>query len=463
MNKKRLKQYHQFQHLGRQYVLNVAEMHAHAVDEAVARTLTRLTTAPAEPMDTLEEEQLATLGLLADGGPQKQKAAKRAPVPVVSATLFLTQSCNLKCTYCYGDEGKYGAGGKMTEQTAFRAVDWLIEQSGKMKQIHIGFFGGEPFLNFPLMQAVVAYALQKAQATGKKVGFHAVTNGTMLDDEKVAFIDKHKISIQISFDGPREVQDAQRPFANGKGSYDAIVPRIKKLLAVAPKTHGHAVLSGDTDPKTIMDGMRAIGFSEVTINPASASLFDGKAGDDAHGRDFETVIASLELEAAGWASGIGNRDDEALRVLKSNSQLRPALICLLHNAKRTHPCGAGMGLVAVSSAGDVYLCHRFVGMDDYKLGSVFQQELDRAEFGQSPLTANAACTDCYARYYCAGGCKHDNASSSGSVFTPPEDICRLRRRELELAATISAGLDPAGRAYLLAQDIVPPKPCPLDF
>lgn len=351
----------------------------------------------------------------------------------------------------------------MAESTAFRAVDWLIEQSGRMKMIHVGFFGGEPFLNFPLLRAVVAYARRRVRETGKEVAFHATTNGTRLDDETVPFIKEHGIKVTVSFDGPRAVQDAQRPFADGRGSCDVIAAGLKKLLAVMPDTHGHAVLTGNTTPQAVKAGLKEIGFSAVSFTPASASLFAGSAGAPAPKRDFTTITAQLDQEAATWLSLIKNRDGEALQALQAKSQLALALLALLHNSKRRHACGAGVGMVGISCAGDVYLCHRFVGQEEYRLGSVFRQELDREKYGRSPATFIAACAACWARYYCAGGCKHDNVGSCGSAFVPAGDICRVRRRELELAAVISGGLEPADRAFLAEHNIVPAKPCPLDF
>jgi uncharacterized protein len=408
------------------------------------------------------EEHLKKLNLVTeDQGPGNKPASfDEEPVPVVNMCLFLTQTCNLKCVYCYEEEGKKSTAGNMDEKTAFRAVDWMIGQAGKMKKLHIGFFGGEPFLNFPLMKAVVEYSERKVAEVDKQVSFHTTSNGTVLDDEKIAFIKDHDIDIMVSFDGPREIQDAQRPFANGQGSYDSIMPKIKKLLAAVPKTHGHSVIVGDTDPRLVKKAMREIGFTEITIMPASPSLFADKAKPE---RDLRVLLQEIEQESQTWLNLVKNRDEKALKDLKAKSGLYPALTSLLLNSKRRHACGAGRGLVAVACSGDVYLCHRFVGREQYKLGSVFDQELDRAEYQKSPTTGSGKCTGCFARFYCAGGCKHENAGSCGSISSPPEDICRLKRRELELAAYITGNLDPQDRAFLVKEDIFPPKPCPLDF
>ncbi|MEQ8223329.1 MAG: nif11-like peptide radical SAM maturase, partial [Candidatus Eremiobacterota bacterium] len=439
---------------------NIEEMSAAGIDDDTAGIIERCASDPAAIPEPPEE--LAKLGLLQKDTGKTPKVKKNIePSPVVNMCLFLTQSCNLKCVYCYGEGGEYGTGGNMEEKTAFQAVDWMIEQSGKMKKVHTGFFGGEPFLRFPLMKSIVEYARKKTGDAGKKVDFHLTTNGTLLDDEKIAFIKENNINAMISFDGTKELQDTQRPYANGEGSYDSTVPKIKKLLELLPETPGHAVIVGDTDPATVKEAMKEIGFKTISVMPASRSLFAEDKKKSA--RDTENLIHDLEHEAETWVNLIRDRDSKALKGLKERGTLYYGIMSLLHNSKKRHACGAGLGLVGVSCAGDIYLCHRFVGQDEYKLGSVFEKHLNREEYQKSPLTVNKLCASCFAKYYCGGGCKHDNAGVCGSISEPSEDMCRIRLRELELSATITSGLNDEDRAFLVEKDIFPPKPCPFDF
>lgn len=449
MEQKIIKPYHLFNHQGSWYVINVQEMSAGIIDEATARRLETINTEPPAHLDFHTEEQL--------------KEITKAFIPVVNMSLFLTQSCNLKCIYCYGDGGEYGDGGNMEEKTAFQAIDWLLEQSGAIKKLHIGFFGGEPFLNYPLMKAVVEYAQKRVREAGKRVDFNVTTNGTLLNDDKIAFIKEHQISVMVSFDGPKEIQDAQRPYANGDGTYDDTVPKIKELLKVLPETPVNAVIVGNTDFQQVKAGLQDIGFTQISIVPASESLFNRETDQTKLSRDIRVLLRALEQEVETWISLIKSRDCAALKHLMVKSGLYDGLIALLHNIKRHYACDAGRGLVGVSCTGDVYLCHRFVGQDAYKLGSVFEKNLNREKYQESPSTSSGMCADCFARYYCAGGCKHDNVCSGGSISTPAEDMCRLRCRQLELAAAIVGRLDPEDRAFLVQQQIFPPKPCPLDF
>lgn len=464
MEQKVIKPCHLFNHHGRRYIINIEKMSASIIDDETVSVIEKLNTNPAAALESHLEEELKKLELLSeDGGQTPEQKKEIEPVPVVNLSIFLTQSCNLKCVYCYGEGGEYSTGGNMEEKTAFQAVDWLLEQSGKIKKLHIGFFGGEPFLKFPLMKEVVKYARQRVREMGKDVAFHATTNGTLLDDEIIAFIKEHEINVMISFDGTKELQDAQRPYANGKGSYDSTVPKIKKLLEAMPKTHGHAIIVGNTNPQTVKDAMEEIGFSDVSIMPASRSLFTEKTDKVKQARDTEYLMQEMEEGAEKWVTLTRKRDSEALKILKTRSGLYQGVLSLLHNSKRHHACGAGLGLAAVSCSGAIYLCHRFVGRDEYKLGNVFEKELKREEYQKSPVRFNKVCSICFARYYCAGGCKHDNVGACGSVSTPSEDMCRMKCRELELAASITCRLDSEDRAFLVEQEIFPPKPCPFDF
>ncbi|EHQ88917.1 nif11-like peptide radical SAM maturase [Desulfosporosinus youngiae] len=463
MSSKDIMPFHLFYHQGSPYVINIEGMCAKAIDAPTAKILESLSAQPEVLLSAGAEKKLQEIGIISEGWEKKLRPLRTEPYPIINMCLFLTQSCNLNCVYCYGNGGGYGTGGSLEEKTAYQAVDWLIEQSRDMKKIHLGFFGGEPFLKFPLMKEIVAYTNKRVRETGKEVRFHCTTNATLLDDEQIAFIRNHSISVMISIDGPREIHNLQRPFVGGQGSYDVVVPKIKNLLTFLPDTPGHAVIVGNTDPQVVKDAMKEIGFQKISVITSSQSLFCGEADKQKAERDISNLLDLLEQEAETWISLTRSRDVGALLELKNKSFLYFGLSALFHNKKLHYACSAGLGMVAVSVTGDVYLCQRFVGMADYKIGSVFESKLNREQYQESPARSNPLCTACLARYYCAGGCKHDNVGSRGSLTTPSEEICRLRRRELELAAAIIGCLDPEDLAFLLGGDILPPKPCPLDF
>jgi len=460
MNSQLIKPYFLFGECEKHYVLNINDMHASIIPGEHAEILKQLRGEKLKTVSLIQQQVLEQLGLLSKPKKTTAKNPFIESYPIVNMFLFLTQTCNLKCVYCYGKTGSYGSKGNMSKKTAFQAVDWLLKQSGEKKKIHITFLGGEPFLNFRLMQKVVHYTRQRCLEADKRVDFHTISNGTLLDQEKIAFIDRENIDVTISIDGPKEIHDSQRPFASGQGSYDAVFKNSRNLLKVKPQTPAHAVQLEDHAPNLIKNALLDIGFNKISVTPHSNSLFDNQKKNLDRATDKNLI--ELELEAQSWIDSIQQRKTKALVTLKAKSQLQHAIIALLHNKKLRHACGAGLGMVAVSCAGDVFLCHRFVGMPNYKLGSIFSDELDRERY-QQPVDMNAKCADCFARYYCGGGCKHDNAGSCGNIFNPGEDLCQLRRRELELAGTVVASLNQDDRDFLIEQEIYPPKPCPLDF
>lgn len=459
-----IKPYHLFYLRDRYYMIDIEAMSAVNLDQDTAEALNKLSPGPGSCLDASCEAVLEKAGLLPGAAP-KATAPRviKEPGPVQNLCLLLTQSCNLRCTYCYGDGGTYGTGGEMDQKTAFQAVDWLMEQSGKVKKLRIGFFGGEPFLKFSLMKAVVKYAQNKAGEYDKKVEFHCTTNATLLDEERIAFIKETPVQVMVSFDGLKELQDKHRPYADGRGSYHSTLPRIKQLLAEMPGTHGHAVAVGDTSSQRIKDSLQEIGFSTVSVIPASPSLFaEGRDREEAP-QFLDTKLQELEQEADKWIELTCKREAEALKALLKSSELKNALIYLLHNRKSYHACGAGLGLVAVSCTGEIYLCHRFVGKEEYQLGNIFDQELQREPYLESPVKCNELCSNCFARYYCAGGCKHENAGTCGSFSVPAKGACQIRCKELELAAYVICNLSPEEIAFLMEQEVLPPKPCLLDF
>ena len=463
MEKKDIMPFHLFNHRDSNYVINIERMEANRIDRITAETLNMIDNEPETSLLLNMEESLKKLGLISEGRKKKNNTTKKEPVPIVTMALFVTQTCNLKCVYCFGEGGEYGTGGTMEEKTALQAVDWLIEQSREKKKINIVFFGGEPFLNFPLMKIVMQYAQQRVNEVEKKISFHVTTNATLLNDDVISFLEKHNVNVTISIDGPKEIQDMQRPFAKGKGSFDVILPKIKKLLKALPETRGHAVIAETTDPILVTESLKEIGFPRITTAIMSTSLFEGESCQVKPTKELSKIFNMMELEAETWINHTKNKDLNSLKELIINGNLYEGIFFILHNKKIHYPCGAGLGYVGVSCSGDVYLCHRFVGLDRYKLGNVFMKDLDRDIYHKSPRTFIKECAGCFAQYYCAGGCKHMNASSGDSIFKQSEDLCRLKHRELELSAYIYSMLNQQDHNFLLEHKIFPPKPCPLDF
>jgi len=460
----RLKPYHTFKHNSGISLINTEKMEVAGINENTAALLEFVSKnqgCVVTPEDALVLEKLELIDK--DEWKPSMKKMPPEPVPIANIALFVTQECNLRCIYCYGSGGSYGSGGYMTRGTAFRSVDWLIEQSESKKKLKISFFGGEPLLNFTLMKDVVQYALKRGNESGKEFDFGLTTNATLLDDGNIAFLKEHKINPLVGFDGPKELQDRQRPFQSGKGSYDAIMPKIKKLLEVLPESECRATIVGNTDPLAVDNFLHEIGFSATSLLVASRSLFDEEHDRCLSEGTLPGMLNRMETESRNLREAIKGRDTDKLKKLRRSGLLVGSLEAFVNGQKKLFPCGAGRASVAVSCSGDVYLYHRFVGFKDYKLGNIFSGDLKREIYQTSPLKLQNKCANCFAKYICAGACYHDNLGKTGSIFEPNEDRCALVKRSVELAAVICSQLNEEDKTYLTNEEIIAKKTCPFDL
>jgi uncharacterized protein len=348
------------------------------------------------------------------------------PVPLSTMVMNVTNQCNLSCTYCY----EYGAdkivdtgNGRqpkwMSEETARASVDFLLRESGAVA--HLTFFGGETLLNFRVLQAAVAYATTQAAALGKQIDFSITTNATLLKREVIDFLAEHRFGVTISIDGPPDVQDRFRVFHNGKGSYALVAPKIKELIA----THrtrpigARVTLTRDTlDVRRIYDHLiDEMGFWEVGFAPATT------ASDRAYavgGDGYDAVLEQFRALAEDF------RDAALENRHHGFSNIRETLDEIHKGASKAWPCGAGMGLMGVSTGGDVALCHRFAGSDEHRIGDV-RRGVDRAaqaDFLESHhIAGKPDCLACWARPLCAGGCYHEAHTRYGSTLAANLHYC----------------------------------------
>jgi uncharacterized protein len=331
--------------------------------------------------------------------------------PLQRIVLNVTNQCNLACGYCY----EYSADkiskteGKpkyMEEDVAQSAIDMLIRESAERPAIHVTFFGGETLLNFRLLRSSVDYAKRKSAEASKTVEFSLTTNATLLNEEIVDFLSGHRVGVTVSIDGDRELNDQMRVFHDGRGSYDVIVPKIQMLL----KRHrtnsiGARVTlsSGVSHVRRIYEhltkevGFNAVGFSPATANPERLYSIGVQKMNSILGGFEELAWEYRDRAVEGRQHGFTNAND-TLKELHSG-------------ISKAYPCGAGLGLLGVGTAGDINLCHRFVDSPVGKMGHVKQGGIDHAARSQfletHHLGARFDCHTCWARPVCSGGCYHE--------------------------------------------------------
>src|SRR5687767_7718048 len=406
-------------------VLDSIAARARTSEEIVAELAGRFT---ADEVDESLDELLKVRALRRVDTPARRPpvVVPLTPVPLSTMVLNVTNQCNLSCTYCYEygeDKIVQTENGKqpkmMTDETARESVDFLLRESGK--DAHMTFFGGETLLNFRVLKSTVAYATEQAAALGKTIDFSMTTNATLLSPEVIDFLAEHKFGVTISMDGPPDLQNRFRVFHNGAGSYDVMAPKAKALIA---KHRSRPIGARVTLTKETLDVRRIynhlthdIGFWEVGFAPVTASPERPHAFGD---EGFEQVLEEFRALAQDYlAAALENRHH-------GFSNVRETLGEIHKGASKAWPCGAGFGLLGVSTAGDVALCHRFAGSDDHKLGTV-TGGIDRTKqhnFLESHHVSNKTdCQTCWARPLCAGGCYHEAHTRFGTTNQPNLHYC----------------------------------------
>ncbi len=444
---------HTFEALGVKLAVDVNSGAVHVLDDLTYRLLPLVEPpmaehCPPELLDRLPEyrteaveegwqdlRELAGNGLLFVEDDYVDPAAATAlqqSAPIKALCLHVSHDCNLRCQYCFASTGDFGTGRKIMDiETAKRAIDFVIQRSGSRRNIEVDFFGGEPLMAMDTVKATVAYARSIEKKAGKCFRFTITTNGVLLDDENIDYINREMSNAVLSLDGRPQVNDRMRKTVNGKGSYEVIVPKFQKLVAgrgtkdyYLRGTFTHYNLDFAEDVMHMAD----LGFRNVSVEPVVGEETCGYALKD---EDLPVVLEQYEK----LAEKLKDRADVNFFHFNVDLAQGPCVI------KRLRGCGAGCEYVAVTPEGDIYPCHQFVGNPAYKIGSLsdgsFDMELSH-RFSCLNIYTREECRDCWARFYCSGGCSASNLLVNGDIKKPNHVGCEMERKRLECAIALKA-------------------------
>jgi uncharacterized protein len=368
--------------------------------------------------------------------------------------LMVTHDCTMRCCYCYGASGQegweeapylYGARGRgMSYETARKGVDFLFAASGPRKELSVIFFGGEPLLAFDLIQRIVPYIRQKETDTGKTANLSLSTNGLLLTREVVDYLVRHRIGCQVSIDGPPEIHDRSRRMVDGRGSYGSIIEGVKRLIAARRnRSPARATVShGAVDLPAVAEHLLNLGFGSVHLEPAMGGPADLRITP----ADVSTIKTQNEQMARFLVKSVRNNRffnyTNLVRFIRQTRVVRDRL---------AHYCGAGRTYFALSQEGDFYPCHRFVGMDGFRMGDLaggldltLQRRILDFTVDNRPV-----CRECWARYLCGGGCWKHAVDAHGSLETPDETVsCEITKHLIECALAVNSELSVNDRDIL---------------
>ncbi|MBU2699239.1 uncharacterized protein Ga0466249_000318 [Sporomusaceae bacterium BoRhaA] len=387
-----------------------------------------LTEAMAELRELEQAEQLFTPEISAP------MVFREKPV-VKSLCLHVAHDCNLRCGYCFAGTGDFGHDRTlMSFEVGKKAVDYIIEHSGSRRHCEIDFFGGEPLMNLPVVKQIVTYVRQKEQETGKIFKLTLTTNAVLLDDETIDYLNDNNIALVLSLDGRQTTHDGMRPFPNGQGSFSTVQPKMAKFIF--SRNNENYYVRGTYTAKNLdfandVLAMADMGFKELSVEPVIEKEADYRLTEEHLPRIFaeydKLTAAYLERKQSG----------NGFEFFHFNLDLNHGP-CV---AKRLSGCGAGHEYFAVSPQGELYPCHQFVGREEYKLGDVFtgvtNSELP-IKFRETHVLNKEKCPDCWARFYCSGGC-HANADLMNHDIKKPYELgCSLQKKRLECAIMVQA-------------------------
>ena len=355
---------------------------------------------------------------------------------VKALCLHIAHDCNLACRYCFAEEGEYhGRRALMSFEVGKKALDFLIANSGSRTNLEVDFFGGEPTMNWEVVKQLVEYGRSQEKIHNKNFRFTLTTNGVLLNDEITEFCNREMSNVVLSLDGRKEVNDRMRPTRNGKGSYDIIVPKFVKFAKERGSrdyyirgTFTHENLEFSKDVLHFAD----LGFTKMSMEPVVAPP---EAFYAIREEDLPVILRQYDLLAKEYVER--RRAGKGFVFFHFQIDLKQGP-CV---AKRLSGCGSGTEYRAVTPWGDLYPCHQFVGNEQFLLGNVDEGIVNtelRDEFKLCNVYAKPKCRECFARFYCSGGCAANSWNFHGSLTDAYDIGCEMQKKRIECAIMIKA-------------------------
>lgn len=359
---------------------------------------------------------------------------KKRDSVVKALCLHIAHTCNLNCEYCFAGQGKYhGEDALMSFEVGKQALDFLVKNSGTRKNLEVDFFGGEPLVNFEVVKQLVKYARSIEKENNKHFRFTLTTNGVLLNDDVIDFLNEEMDNVVLSLDGRKEINDAKRKNINGDGSYDIIVPKFKKFVEKRGNKEYYmrgTFTRNNLDFTNDIFHMADLGFTELSMEPVVSSE---ETDYSLREEDLDKIYEQYEILAKEMIKRKKEGNPFTFYHYMIDLSGGPCIY------KRITGCGSGTEYLAVTPNGDFYPCHQFVGDKKFLMGNVkdgiANKEL-RDEFKLCNVYSRKECKDCWAKLYCSGGCSANSYHTTGSINNVYDFGCKLFRKRIECAIMV---------------------------
>lgn len=445
---------HKFKYEDVYVVLDVNSGAVHVVDEMIYEILDYYKTKSNEDIvqvlngkytvqslqEALEEiNELENEGLLYSKDTYKNHPTFVNRKPVVKALcLHVAHDCNIRCKYCFASQGDFkGTRTLMSEEVGKKALDMLIKNSGSRRNLEVDFFGGEPLMNFDVVKRLVEYGRSKEEKYNKKFRFTITTNGVLLNDDNMKYINDNMDNVVLSIDGRKDVNDKMRPTITGDGTYDIIMPKYKKFVSMRGKknyyirgTFTRENLDFSQDVLHFAD----MGFKQTSVEPVVDNEKNIYAIKE---EDLPIIYKEYEKLAKEYVTRAKSGNFFNFFHFMIDLNQGPCVI------KRLSGCGAASEYIAVTPEGDIYPCHQFVGNEKFKMGHVDDKSLDTSMgdmFKEAHVYNKDKCKDCWAKFYCSGGCHANAFNFNDDIYKPYDMGCEMEKKRIECGLAIHAML-----------------------
>lgn len=346
----------------------------------------------------------------------EKKAAKKVR-KLATVAIEMTENCNLRCRYCvFSDHYNYRRNRtprQMKFDIARKGMDYIYSliKDRRVKEFSIGFYGGEPLLNFAAIKKITAHSRELFD--GWNLHFNITTNLTLLDDENLDFMAANDFAILVSLDGGRESHDCKRVFADGQGSFDAVYRNLDKILKRYPQFYEKIGFSGVFSPDLSLKKMheffsnnelvkdRRVRYS--LVSPCTDSYFKLYQPDwGKYRREYEEVQSCIleklrnKQELTGYETFLFNETRKLRQSLNIRSDTTMAGACLFDSrlfldvSGRFHICER---INNTFSIGDVEN-----GFDFRKMASIAHEYAEFTENHCSTCKVRFLCNRCYAQF-----------------------------------------------------------------